>query len=72
MLRSKYAWQAPIEEFQVDYSEDDEADGVMNKNVEFDMESGGTEIVDDEILDQAQSEVIIAKCFDRVRVAPDP
>lgn len=48
----------PIEEFQVDYSEDDEADGVMNKNIEFDMDSGGLDVIDDEILEQAQSKVI--------------
>ena len=44
----------PLKEFHVEYSEDDEADGIIMRNVEFEMENSDYEIVDDEILDQAK------------------
>lgn len=46
----------PVSEFQADYSEDDEAEGVINSNVEFEMEGGDTEVVDGEVLGQAKYE----------------
>ena len=44
----------PVSEFQVEYAEDDEIEGVMNRNIEFQMESYDREIIDKEILEQAQ------------------
>jgi len=44
----------PLDEFQAEYSEEDDADGIMNRNVEFEMEDSDLEVVDKEILDQAQ------------------
>lgn len=44
----------PLSEFQAEYSEEDEAEGIMNRNVEFEMSDSGLEIVDEEILEQAQ------------------
>ncbi len=44
----------PLSEFQAEYSEEDDADGIMNRNVEFEMENSDSEIVDEEILEQAQ------------------
>ena len=45
----------PVAEFQVEYTEDDEADGIINSNVEFDMENTDIEVVDEEVLAQAKS-----------------
>lgn len=45
---------SPLTEYQVDYSEEDDAEGIMNRNVEFEMEESGDEIVDEEILEQAK------------------
>ena len=44
----------PVEDFQAEYNEDDDAEGIMNRNVEFQMETSDTEIVDSEILEQAE------------------
>lgn len=44
----------PLNEFQAEYSEEDDAEGIMNRNVEFEMENSDSEIVDEEILEQAQ------------------
>lgn len=44
----------PLGEFQAEYSEEEDAEGIMNRNVEFDMDSSGYETVDEEILSQAQ------------------
>jgi hypothetical protein len=44
----------PLSEFQAEYSEEDDAEGIMNRNVEFEMENSGSETVDEEILEQAQ------------------
>lgn len=44
----------PLDEYQAEYSEDDDVDGIMNKNVEFDMDESGLETVDEEILAQAE------------------
>ena len=44
----------PVEDFQVEYSEDDEAEGVLNRNVEFQMDTADIEIVDSEILEEAE------------------
>lgn len=44
----------PLSEFQAEYSQEDDAEGIMNRNVEFDMESSSSEVVDDEILEQAK------------------
>lgn len=44
----------PISDFQAEYSEDDNAEGIMNRNVEFQMETSDTEVIDSEILEQAE------------------
>lgn len=44
----------PVDEFQADFSDEDDVDGVMNSNIEFSMESSDTEIVDKEILGRAK------------------
>lgn len=44
----------PLSEFQAEYSKDDDAEGIMNRNVEFEMESSTSETVDEEILEQAK------------------
>lgn len=44
----------PLSEFQVEYSEEDDAEGIMNRNVEFEMENSTSETVDEEILEQAR------------------
>ena len=44
----------PLSEFQVEYSEEDDAEGIMNRNVEFEMENSTSETVDEEILEQAK------------------
>lgn len=44
----------PLDEFQASFSAEDDADGVMNSNIEFSMESSDTEIVGDDVLEQAQ------------------
>ena len=44
----------PLSEFQAEYSEEDNAEGVMNRNVEFELEKSDTETVDEEILEQAK------------------
>lgn len=44
----------PLSEFQAEYSEEDDAEGIMNRNVEFEMENSDIETVDEEILEQAQ------------------
>lgn len=44
----------PLSEFQAEYSKDDDAEGIMNRNVEFEMENSTSETVDEEILDQAK------------------
>jgi len=46
----------PVAEFQVEYTEEDAAEGIINRNVEFDMESSDLEVVDEEVLAQAKSE----------------
>ena len=44
----------PLSEFQAEYSKDDDAEGIMNRNVEFEMENSTSETVDEEILEQAK------------------
>lgn len=44
----------PLYEFQAEYSEEDDAEGIMNRNVEFEMVNSDIETVDEEILAQAQ------------------
>ncbi len=44
----------PLNEFQAEYSKDDDAEGIMNRNVEFEMENSTSETVDEEILEQAK------------------
>lgn len=44
----------PLSEFQAEYSKEDDAEGIMNKNVEFEMENSTSETVDEEILEQAK------------------
>lgn len=44
----------PAEEFQVEFSEEDEAEGIINRNVEFSMEGADLEVVDEEVLAQAR------------------
>lgn len=44
----------PVAEFQAEYSEDDEADGIINSNVEFDMEESDSEVIEDDVLAQAK------------------
>ena len=44
----------PLNEFQAEYSEEDDAEGIMNRNVEFEMENSTSETVDEEILEQAK------------------
>jgi len=43
----------PTGEHQTDYSKEDETTGVINSNIEYDMETYDTEIIDEEILSQA-------------------
>lgn len=43
----------PLDEFQTDYSEDNDTEGIMNRNVEFEFESAEYEVVDEEILGKA-------------------
>ena len=44
----------PLSEFQAEYSKEDDAEGIMNRNVEFEMENSTSETVDEEILEQAK------------------
>jgi hypothetical protein len=44
----------PLNEFQAEYSKDQDAEGIMNRNVEFEMENSTSETVDEEILEQAK------------------
>lgn len=44
---------SPSDEFEVEYSEENEAKGVINNNLEYSMNANDYEIVDDEILEQA-------------------
>lgn len=47
----------PSDEYKVDYSKDDVSKGVMNSNIEFSMTESDTEIVDEDILEQATHDV---------------
>lgn len=44
----------PLSEFQSEYSTEEDAEGIMNRNVEFEMENSTSETVDEEILEQAK------------------
>ncbi len=43
-----------VDDFEVDYTEEDDAKGVINSNLEFSMNASDTETVQDDILDSAQ------------------
>lgn len=47
----------PVEEYSVEYSDDDGAEGIINQNVEYSMDNGDTETVDEELLAAATSDV---------------
>ncbi len=43
----------PLDDFEVDYSEDDEAKGTINSNIAYDISQSDIEVVDDTLLNQA-------------------
>lgn len=43
----------PAEEYEIDYTEEDETKGIINNNLEYGMNGSDTEIVDDDILEKA-------------------
>lgn len=44
----------PADEFQVEFTGEDETKGVINRNIAFEMENSDLEIIDEEILGKAQ------------------